>query len=75
MMAPIDAGPAAAASTAAASLQSSAEGTNTTLAVTIGGSGGTGETGGVVDVDNAGGIETVGDLSPGIYGQSIGALF
>ena len=46
---------------------------NVKLALTIGGDGGTGGYGGDVVVNNEGTIETWGELSDGIYAQSVGA--
>jgi uncharacterized protein YhjY with autotransporter beta-barrel domain len=45
---------------------------NFQLGVTVGGSGGGASNGGVVTVNNTGGIETFGNMSDGIYAQSIG---
>jgi len=43
-----------------------------TLAITLGGSGGIGSTGGTVDVTNDGNVMTLGDGSNGILAQSVG---
>lgn len=60
------------ASLAATGVLGAHQGTNLALSVSIGGSGGDGNRGGVVKVDRRGEIETRGDGSHAIFAQSIG---
>ncbi len=49
-----------------------AGGQNVNLGIAVGGGGGSGRTGGAVDVANTGGLATFGELSHGIFAQSVG---